>query len=446
MFVSAFDLFRAGIGPSSAHTVAPMRAARRFVHALAADGLFHKTRRVRADLYGPVACVGRDQATDRAILAGLAGREPDTVDPGAIEVHAAHVRANGQLALNGTAPIAFDPATDVVFHVDKAIANQGSAIRFTARGGAGEILATRVYFPVGSGRILAEDEASRATDALRIPFAFTSAEHLVELGQAHGKKIAEMQRTNELAFRSPGEVRDGLLKIAATMRNSVERGLAASDPLPGAGRRAPRASTHAAAITGRDPDLPAWAAVYATAVAEENAGGGRVVSAPSSGAAGPVAALLHQWRTRNALGGDEGSVAFLLAAAAVGNLLLRGDRRPSGCQGEVGVACAMAAAGLVAARGGSNRQLLYAAGRAVEPFVGMACDPVGALVQDPCIERNAAAAAHAVDVARLALRQPDPPAATLDAAVLAMAERGREMAGRFKESSVGGLAVNVAEC
>jgi L-serine dehydratase len=445
MFVSAFDLFRIGLGPSSAHTTGPMRAARRFVHALEADGVFYQTRRISVDLYGSVACTGRDHGTDRAILAGLAGDAPDAVDPQTLSARAVRIRAEGQLTLNGTSQIAFDPQADIVFHVDKTFVHHSNGLRFTARDARGETLATRLYFSTGDGEIVTDGEMPGSRSTVRVPYPFTTAAELLALAQSHGKKIADMARTNELALRSPDEVRAGLLQCAATMRNAVERGLATSGPLPGGAGRPRRAATQAAAIAGTDPDLPAWAAVYATAVAEENAAGGRVVSAPSNGSAGPVAAVLHQWRSTIPLAGDDGSVTFLLAAAAVGQLLRAGGLKQSGCQGEIGVAGAMAAAGLAAVNSASNRQLLHAAERALEPFVGLTCDPAGGLVQDPCIGRNAAAAAHAVGAARFALRLPNPPVA-LDAAVHTMTETGRAMTARYKASSLGGLAVNVVDC
>jgi L-serine dehydratase len=445
MFVSAFDLFRIGLGPSSAHTTGPMRAARRFVHELEADGVFYQTRRISIDLYGSVACMGRDHGTDRAILSGLGGDAPDAVDPCTLIERAERVRAEGQLALNGRSVIAFDPTSDIVFHVDKAFAYHSNALRFSARNGRGETLATRLYFSTGDGEIVADGDAPGARSAVRVPYVFGSAAELIACGQAHGKKIADMARTNEQALRSPGEVRAGLLKFAATMRNAVERGLATGDALPGRPGRPRRAAMQAAAIAGTDLSLPAWAAVYATAVAEENASGGRVVSAPSNGSSGPVAAVLHQWRSAQSLEGDEGSVTFLLAASAIGQLLRAGGVKHSGCQGEIGAASAMAAAGLAAASNATNRQVLHAAERALEPFVGMSCDPASGLVQDPCIARNAAAAAHAVGAARLALRLPNP-AIALDAAIRTMTDTGREMAARYKHSSLGGLAINVVEC
>ena len=445
MFVSAFDLFRVGLGPSSAHTTGPMRAARRFVHTLEADGVFFQARRIHVDLYGSIACSGRDQGTDRAIVAGLCGDAPDAVDPRTLNARSTRIRTEGQLPLNGTERIPFDPTTDLVFHVDKSFAQQNNAMRFTAQNARGETLATHLYFSTGDGEIVAHGEVPGARSSIRVPYTFASAEELLALGQSHGKKIAEMSRTNEQALRSPGEVRAGLLHFAATMRNAVERGLtSADDSLPGGRPR--RAATQAAAIAGTDPLLPAWAAVFATAVAEENAAGGRVVAAPSNGSAGPIAAVLHQWRSTHPLAGDDGSVTFLLAAAAIGQLLRINELKQTGCQGEVGVASAMAAAGLAAVNSGSNRQVLYAAERALEPFLGLTCDPSGGLVQDPCIARNAAAAAHAVESARLALRLPEPPRIGLDIAIRAMAEKGHSMASRYKASSLGGLAVNVVDC
>jgi len=445
MFVSAFELFRIGLGPSSAHTTGPMRAARRFVHALEADGVFYQTRRISVDLYGSVAYMGRDHGTDRAILSGLAGDAPDAVDPQTLTARADRVRSEGQLPLNGTSLIAFDPAADIVFHVDKAFADHSNALRFSARNARGETLATRLYFSTGDGEIVADGDVPGARTAMRVPYAYDTAAELIACGQGHNKKLADMARTNEVALRSPGEVRAGLLQFAATMRNAVERGLATADPLPGRPGRPRRAATQAAAIAGTDPSLPAWGAVYATAVAEENASGGRVVSAPSNGSAGPVAAVLHQWRSAQPLEGDDGSVTFLLAAATIGQLLRAGGVKQAGCQGEIGAASAMAAAGLAAVHNATSRQVLHAAERALEPFVGMSCDPAGGLVQDPCIARNAAAAAHAVGAARLALRLPNPPVA-LDSAIRTMNETGREMASRYKATSLGGLAVNVVEC
>ncbi len=446
MFVSAFELFRIGLGPSSAHTVGPMRAARRFVHELEADGLFFQTHRVNVDLYGSVACTGRDQGTDRAILSGLCGDAPDAIDPATLTTRAARIDAEGALLLAGRSRIPFDPGTDIVFHVDKAFAFHNNALRFTARNARGETLATRLYFSTGDGQIVADTEATSPRSAPRVPYPFSTAAELLAHGQAHGKKAAEMMRTNEVALRSPDEVRVGLLHVGAAMRGAVARGLATDGMLPGGRNQPRRAATQAAALAGTDPSSPAWAAVFATAVAEENAAGGRVVSAPSNGSAGPVAALLYQWRATTPLAGDDGAVTFLLGAAAAGQLLRASGIKHVGCQGEVGVACAMAAAGLAAVNNASNSQVLFAMERGLEPFMGMACDPVGGLVQEPCIGRNATAAAHAVQAARLALRQPDPARIALDTVIRSLIETGRAMSGRYKESSLGGLSVNVIDC
>jgi len=444
MFVSAFDLYRIGLGPSSTHTVGPMRAAQRFVHELEADGALFHARSLRVDLYGSVACTGREHGTDRAILAGLCGETPESVEPSALPACAARVAAEQALSLGGRHRITFDPAEDIHFHVDKAFDYHSNAIRISARNGAGNALATKMYISVGDGQVLAQDEPPGARAALRVPFSFTTAVELIALGQSKGKRIAELMRINELALRSPGEVQAGMLKVAAVMRDSVERGLAASGILP-AGGLLRRAGANAAALAGSHDDAE-WAGVYATAVAEENAAGGRVVAAPSNGSAGPVAAVLHRWRTTTPMAGDDGTVVFLLAAAAIGHLARISGLRHSGCQGEVGVAAAMAAAGLAAANNASNSQVLFAAERALDPYKGLACDPVGGLVQDPCIDRNARAAAHAMRSARLGLRQPEPAQVAFDPLVRSMVESGRLLASRYKELSLGGLAVNVVDC
>ncbi|MEP7181817.1 MAG: L-serine ammonia-lyase [Betaproteobacteria bacterium] len=446
MFVSTFDLYRIGPGPSSVHTVGPMRAARRFVHALEADGAFFQTSRIHVDLYGSVACTGRDQGTDSAIIAGLSGDTPETADPALLASRAARASADGTLALAGRTRITFDPMADLVFHVDKAFAYHSNALRFTARNGRGEALATRLFFSTGDGDVLTDGETAAPGTVLRIPCGFATAVEMLAVGREQGKKATDMVRANEQVLRSPGELLAHLTRTAAAMHEAIERGLATDGMLPGGLRRPRRAAAQAAALAGTDPSAAAWAAVYATAVAEENAAGGRVVAAPSNGAAGPIAGVLELWRTTTPMADDNGAATFLLGAAAIGQLLRQNGIKHSGCQGEVGVAAAMAAAGLAAAGGATNDQLLFAAERALEPHLGMACDPVGGLVQDPCIARNAAAAAVAVQSARLALRQPAPPRPTLDTMIRLLVESGREMAARYKESSLGGIAVNVVDC
>jgi L-serine dehydratase len=445
MYTSAFDIYRIGPGPSSAHTVAPMRAARRFVHALEADGHLLHADRVHVDLYGAVACAGRDQSTDRAIVAGLCGERPDAVDRMRLDSLFERVGTERALALAGRTAIAFDVERDVVFHVDKSFDYHSNAIRFGALDANGETLTTRLYFSTGDGDIVADSDAS-AGASVRVPFPFATAAELLAAAQKLGKKIPDVMRTNELALRSPAEVHSGLVRVAAAMRASIERGLIANGTLPGHLALPRRAATQAKSLAAGDPSASAWVAVYATAVAEENAAGGRIAAAPSNGAAGPVAAVLQQWRAMRPLDDDTGSVNLLLTAAAICHLLRRSGIKHAGCQGEVGVAAAMAAAGLACALGASSAQTLFAAERALEPHLNLTCDPVSGLVQQPCIERNARAAAIAVDAARLALKQPDPPRLALDPLLRSMVESARAMAGRYKHSSLGGVALNVSDC
>ncbi len=445
MFTSAFDVYRIGPGPSSAHTIAPMLAARRFVHALEADGLFLQTARVRVDLYGAIACTGREQRSDRAILAGLCGDAPESVDAASLDALAERIRADGALPLGRRSRIAFDAGSDVVFHVDKAIAFHSNAMRFTARSRSGEALAAKLYFSTGDGNIVADGEAAGERSAVRVPYPFTTAAELLDVAHQHGKKIADVMRANEIALRSPGEVHAGLVRVAAAMHGSVERGLAAGGTLPGNPHLPRRAAAQAQSLAGTDAGSPGWSALFATAVAEENAAGGRVVAAPSSGAAGPVAALLAQWRASRPLDDENGSVSFLLAAAAICDVLRDGGVRHAGCQGQVGVASAMAAAGLATVLGASNAQVLLAAELALEPHLNLPCDPDGGLVQQPCIERNARGAQIAAHAARMALREPNPKH-SLDPLLRSIGESARVMAGRYKGSSLGGIALNVADC
>ena len=444
MFTSAFDIYRIGPGPSSAHTVAPMRAARRFVHALEADGQFFQTKRVQIDLYGSIACAAREQFTDRAILAGLCGDAPESVDASMLDAQAARIRAEGTLPLARHGQIRFDAGHDLVFHVDKAFAYHSNAIRFTARNAQGEPLATQLYFSTGDGDLVADGDAPPAPP--RVPYPFATVTELLAIAQKLGKKIADVMRTNELALRSPGEVHNGLTRVAAAMRVSVERGVAAQGVLPGSLALPRRARALAESLGGSGVHEAAWVEVLATAVGEENAAGGRVVAAPSNGAAGPVAALLEHWRASAPLDDENGSVNFLLAAAAICHLLRNCGVKHAGCQGEVGVAAAMAAAGLATVLGASNAQVLLAAERALEPHLNLACDPVNGLIQQPCIERNARAAAIALDATRFALKQPDPPRLALEPLLRSMVESARAMAGRYKASSLGGVALNVVDC
>lgn len=443
MYVSAFELYRIGPGPSSACTVGPQRAALRFVHDLAADGMTGVTARVEAELYGGLAFHGREHSSDRAIVAGLSGLLPERCDSAALALCLDRATTERSLPLGGRQRVGFDPAHDLRLVVNHSLAYDGNAMRFLARNVRGEIVASRIYFSSGGGTVLADDDASRGVPMPRVPYPFRTADALLAACQSHGKKIPDLVRANECAFFSPGEVRAGLLVVAQAMRASVERGLATEGVLGSGSKRTAPSWSDAARATGAAPAQ--LASVYATAAAEENAAGGRVVSAPTCGSAGPVAALLQLWRESAPLGHEDRVLDFLLAGAAVGTLLRAAGVQQVGCQGEVGVAAAMAAAGFAAVQGASNAQVLYAAERALAPHLGLACDPAGGRIEHPCIERNALAAARAYEAALAAVRTPAPRLG-LDVLARSVVESGRAMAGRYKATSIGGVAVNVAEC
>ena len=442
MYLSAFELFRIGPGPSSSATVGPQRAALRFVHDLAADGLVATTARVEAEVYGGLSFAAREQSTDRAIVAGLCGESPERCDAAVLAESSARVEVDGSLLLGGRHRVAHQPERDLRFVVNHSVAFDGNAIRFIARDAAGVSIASRVYFSSGNGAILAEGDVDRGTGP-RVPYPFGSAESLLHFCRIRRKKIADIALANECALRSPAEVRSGLLRVAHAMLAALQRGLVTHGSLPGGSLR--HAPVRADAMIASPTPADQRCCIYAMAVAEENAAGGRVASAPSNGAAGPVAALLQSWRDGRPIEAESGTLEFLLTAAAIGHLLRSVGVRDVGCQSEVGVACAMAAAGYAAVNNASNTQILCAAERAFEPHLGLACDPLGGRMQDPCIGRNAKAGALAYTAAMTALRMPDPPVG-LDCMALSAVDRGRAMAGRYKVASVGGVAVNVAEC
>jgi L-serine dehydratase len=459
MYVSAFDLFKIGLGPSSSHTVGPMRAALRFVHELAAEGSFERTAQVVVDLYGSLALTGRGHGTDRAILLGLSGEAPDRIDPDQVDPKVWRIREDRVLALDGKRSIPFDEQHHLRFRIDKTLAFHSNGMRFTAYDDTGARIARKVYFSVGGGFVVDEAETEqldRPPDPLRVPYPFANAAELLALGAAAKKRIPEMMRVNELSLRSPDQVRSGLLGLWSVMNDSIERGMAHDGVLPGGlnvqrrakglrdGLLAKRARGHTSPTEAID-----WASVYAIAVNEENAAGGRVVTAPTNGASGTIPAVIRYYREFYPESNDDGIVAFLLTAAAIGGLCKRNASLSAaevGCQGEVGVASAMAAAGLTAALGGSNAQIENAAEIGIEHHLGMSCDPVAGLVQIPCIERNAMGAVKAINAASLALRGDGTHRVALDAVIKTMYETGRDMMTKYKETSLGGLAVNVVEC
>jgi L-serine dehydratase len=458
MFVSAFDLFKIGLGPSSSHTVGPMRAALRFVREILADRL-EAVERVQVDLYGSLALTGRGHGTDRAVLLGLSGEAPDRIDPDQVEPKVRRIREQRALRLGGRKEIAFDEREDLRFRIDRTLAFHSNGMRFTAYDGAGAILARRIYFSVGGGFVVDEVEAQHAADppkSAHVPFPFASAAELLAHGEKSRKRIPEMMRVNEHALRSPDEVRSGLLERWRVMNDSIECGMRGDGVLPGGLNVRRRAKGLAESLRDRKArrqwnptEATDWVSVYAIAVNEENAVGGRVVTAPTNGAAGIIPAVIRYYRDFYRDGTDDDVVSFLLAAAAVGGLCKRNASLSGaevGCQGEVGVACSMAAAGLAAVLGGSNAQIENAAEIGIEHHLGMSCDPVGGLVQIPCIERNAMGAVKAINAASLALRGDGTHRVALDTVIKTMYDTGRDMMAKYKETSLGGLAVNVVDC
>ncbi len=448
MIVSAFELFRVGPGPSSMHVVGPHRAARRFLHEIAADGLLPEVGRVEVELFGGLAFSGRDRGTDRAIIAGLAGMPAEQCDTGAMGRCASRVEAEGRLTLAGGPSIAFAQQRDVRFVIDRAVAFDGNALRFIARDTYDDVVATRVYFSMGNGHIRGEMDRSLAANS-RLPHAHATAEAMLAACAGRGKRIADLAQANENVRLSPGEVRAGLLYRAEVMRAALARGQATQGVLPSGGRRAAPDWSLAVQETGTTPAgsnvLARRAAVYATAVAEESAAGGRVVAAPSAGSAGPVAALLQLWRDGRPLQLDDGVVDFLLTGAAIGGMLRAAGLHHAGCQSEIGVAAAMAAAGYASVLGASNEQVVLAADLALRPHLGLTCDPAGGRIEDPCIGRNAAAASRACLAALDAVRAPSPRNG-IDATIRAMVGSGQRMASRPKSTSLSGVAVSLAEC
>src|ERR1035437_1680361 len=476
---SFFDLYKIGVGPSSSHTMGPMRAAFRFAHGLMERGLLPEVNRVQAELFGSLALTGMGHAADRAVLRGLAGNEPATIDPASIAATVATIRETKHLPLAAHRSIPFDESRDLLFNRSTmfppgARTQHPNGLRLTAYDAAGIVLDERTFFSIGGGVITEYKSASEmeqptatssvAKQELMIPFPFHSAAELLELAATNHLTIGQVMLRNECALmpqdaeRSPEEqVRAGIERIWHAMRTCVERGMAAEGILPGglnvrrrARRLAERLRDKEAGGKASDPLAPLdWVTVYAMAVNEENAAGGRVVTAPTNGAAGVVPAVGHYYQRFIADADDEGLVRYFLTSAAIG-ILYKENASISGaevgCQGEVGVACSMAAGGLTAALGGTNGQIEHAAEIAMEHNLGMTCDPIGGLVQIPCIERNAMGAVKAVHASRIALNETEGHKVSLDQVIRTMYLTGLDMQSRYKETSLAGLALNVIEC
>jgi L-serine dehydratase len=454
MSLSVFDIFKVGIGPSSSHTMGPMNAARSFVELLAARELLGRTAQVSAQLYGSLALTGRGHCTDRAILLGLEGYSPDTIDPALIEPALKRIRSEGRIRLLGRHEIAFDEPLNLLFHNDQVLPGHSNGMRFTAHDAALEVLAREEYYSIGGGFVVQAGVPAGAGAARALPpYEFDSGARLLELARQGGLEIHELMLARERTWYSDAEIRARLMRIWQVMQDCVRRGFEAQGLLPGVlgvRRRAPKLYRQ---LMSGDPANPMhaldWVNAFALAVNEENAAGGQVVTAPTNGAAGIVPAVLHYYR-RFEPGADEaGVIRFLLTAAAMGMLYKQNasiSGAEMGCQGEVGVACSMAAAGLVSAMNGSNEQIENAAEIGMEHNLGLTCDPVAGLVQIPCIERNAMGSVKAINAARLALRGDGSHKVTLDQVIATMRQTGHDMSTIYKETSQGGLAVNVPEC
>ncbi len=450
---SAFELFKIGIGPSSSHTVGPMVAAKRFIDELKRDGLV--PRRIEAEIYGSLAWTGRGHGTDTAICLGLLGEAPDTVDPNRVADLVHHVQEIKQVPAGNNVLAEFNPARDIIFNMKDVLTGHSNGMRFAAYDAHGSVISEKIFYSIGGGFVVLEGESTDST-ATPVPYPFDTAEELLHICMNENLTVAEVQLANELAVRSREEIAQRLDAIRDSMFACIDRGLRMEGQLPGGLRVKRRAKGLYDELqerrnkNQRSPhEVMDWVSTYAIAVNEENASGGRVVTAPTNGAAGIIPAVLRYYRDFCSEYTSEGSHTFLLTAAAIGSLIKRNasiSGAEVGCQGEVGSAASMASAGLAAVLGATPAQVENAAEIAIEHHLGMTCDPIGGLVQIPCIERNAFGANKAIAAASLALCGDGTHRVTLDEVIETMRQTGSDMQTKYKETSLGGLAVNVAEC
>jgi L-serine dehydratase len=455
--ISVFELFKIGIGPSSSHTVGPMKAAAAFANGLVASGGIDQVAAVEVALLGSLAFTGKGHATDKAVILGLGGEKPETVDPDGAEALVSRVRETKALNLAGRRVIAFDAERAIRFDTVTPAPRHPNTMRFVARDAKGRALADETWLSVGGGFIIRDGAGEDASTAeQRLPHPFRSGAELLARARESGLSIAELMRANEAALRPEGEADTHVDRVLDVMFACVDRGLAQSGPLPGGLKVMRRAKAiHDRLMEASRRNLhPAheimdFVSVYAMAVNEENAAGGRVVTAPTNGAAGVIPAVLRYYRDHCAGASQAGMADLLMTATAIGALFKLNasiSGAEVGCQGEVGVASSMAAAGLCAALGGTNEQIENAAEIAMEHHLGMTCDPVGGLVQIPCIERNAFGAVKAIAAASLALHGDGRHRVSLDSVIATMRQTGADMQSKYKETSLGGLAVNFVEC
>ncbi len=459
MSLSVLDLFTIGIGPSSSHTVGPMRAGARFVQRLQEGGLLQKAARVEAHLYGSLALTGKGHGTDKAVLFGLEGETPEHIDVDAVGSRLEKIRKEKALNLGGARLVPFDERADLLFHRMENLPAHPNGLRFVAYDDAGAELLAKTYYSIGGGFVVPEGAAARdelKSNGTELPFPYRTGEELLRYCREQNCSVSELTLRNEAAFRPEAETRAALLRVWAAMKACVERGCRSEGSLPGGlnvGRRAAKifhdlSARPEAAL--KDPLTTLdWVSLWAMAVNEENAAGGRVVTAPTNGAAGIIPAVLHYLVRVQGESDDDTIVRFLLTAGAIAilyklNASISGAE--VGCQGEVGVACSMAAGALCEAMGGTPAQVENAAEIGMEHNLGLTCDPIGGLVQIPCIERNAMGAVKAINAARLALHGDGRHTVSLDKVIATMRQTGADMSSKYKETSRGGLAVNVTEC
>jgi len=456
MSLSVFDVFKIGIGPSSSHTVGPMRAAKQFLLDCKHHNIFATIHEVTVQLYGSLALTGKGHGSDKAVILGWNGYEPDRVDQSMIQEALNLAREENQINLNNEKLIRFDEALNILFLKDQFLPGHPNGMRFTAFDQVGNTLFTDKYFSIGGG-FITKDPSKTLTedkiDEIEIPYRFTNAAQILEFCQTSGLSFAELGLENEKAWRSEGDTKSKILNIWQVMQDCVKNGFKQEGHLPGGlnvKRRAPELFEKldkSKVIDGFQ--AMDWLSVYALSVNEENASGGRVVTAPTNGAAGIIPAVIHYYRYHMTGANDEGVIRFLLVAGMVGMLYKMNasiSGAEMGCQGEVGVACSMAAAGLVAALNGTNKQIENAAEIGMEHNLGLTCDPIGGLVQIPCIERNAMGSVKAVSAARMAMHGDGSHKVSLDQVIETMRQTGNDMSSVYKETSQGGLAVNVTEC
>ncbi len=460
MGISVFDLFSIGLGPSSSHTVGPMRAAKRFLLYLEKMGIFDHVSRIQTNLYGSLALTGKGHATDIAIMLGLEGETPEGIDPESVQARIERIRSTKKLNLFGRKVVSFQENDDLLFLKDEILPYHPNGICFTAYGSTGEMLVSRKLYSVGGGFVVDEDEATQGNDTILettkpvFPYPFDTSDELLKIGQRTGLSIRDIMMENEKTLRTPEEIQSGILHIWAVMKQSIERGRSIEGILPGGlfVQRRAKSIYDSLMQAGRKPkptDVMEWVSLWALAVNEENAAGSRVVTAPTNGSAGVIPAVVRYYEEFHDNPTEDAIVTFFLVAGAIGILYKKGasiSAAEMGCMGEVGVACSMAAAGLTAVYGGTNAQIENAAEIGMEHNLGLTCDPIKGLVQIPCIERNTMGAVKAINAALLALQGDGSHRVTLDQVIATMKETGHNMQSIYKETSLGGLAVNVPEC